>query len=204
MSRRPPHPLPLARITTALRRLTARRPWLRWLPLATTTTALVLSVGSYQSRADAARRAWSDTVEVWVADQPLGAGDPVSADGATVAAVMVPEGALPGGRPPTGRVVRRVAAGAVLTDLDVTHDDPSTALIPDGWRGVAVVEVTPSGASVGDRVDVVADGVVIASDAVVADTGVDPGTGVLLAVPADVAPLVALADDTGIRLLRRP
>jgi hypothetical protein len=54
---------------------------------------------------------------------------------------------------------------------------------------------------VGDRVTVVADGSVIAEAGLV--VGVGEGA-TSIAVPAERGPLVALADESGVRLLRSP
>ena len=86
--------------------------------------------------------------------------------------------------------------GAMLGASRIAAD-----LIPAGWLAVPVVEASPSWAAVGERVVVTAGGVIV-SDAgvIVADLDGAP----LVAVPAEAAPRVALANDAGVTLLRTP
>ena len=67
-------------------------------------------------------------------------------------------------------------------------------MTPAGWLVVPVLESPPSGALIGDRARAVADGVVLTKDAVVVG---HHGDATLLAVPADVAPLLPAAADAG-------
>ena len=62
------------------------------------------------------------------------------------------------------------------------------ALVPPGWRAVALAEAVPSGARIGDQVEVAAGGLRLSEDGVVVGTG--DGV-VVVAVPLEAAPMVA-------------
>lgn len=104
---------------------------------------------------------------------------------------------------PAGAVARRrVSAGFPLAGADVAARPAPLGLVPDGWLAAPLVESPRSGADVGDRVRVVADGVAVAPEALVVGF---VGDATLVATPADAAPLVALADASGqVTLLRVP
>ena len=108
-------------------------------------------------------------------------------------APMTPDAAL--ATAPRGAVARQhISAGEVVVAADVTASAAPQALIPDGWSAVAVAEAVPTG---------------------VVDRRRRPGGGrrrrarrrgrrrrsageaVLVAVPDDTAPAVALAAATG-------
>ena len=196
------HPSPLGRITTRVRRLTARHPRLRWLPVITAAIAVLLSSAAHHRRVDAERRAWGETVPVWVATSDIAPGDSITVERRQIPVALTPDDVIIAEAAPPDAVARqRLGAGRIVTGVDLAAGSGSDALIPVGWRGVPVDEVTASGAAVGDRVDVVSDGMVLAAAALV--TGRDGGV-VTVAVPADAAPLVALANQSGVALLRLP
>ena len=85
-------------------------------------------------------------------------------------------------------------AGEVLVDADVVAASNPAALVPPGWRAVAVAEPVPSGARVGDRVEVAAGGLRLSEDGVVVASA---DGAVVVAVPLAVAPMVAHASATG-------
>ena len=91
---------------------------------------------------------------------------------------------------PTGSIARQhVGPGEILTDNDVVGSMSDT--VPVGWRTVAVAaDERTLEVSTGDRVDVVADGVVLAADGLVIARQTST---VVVAVPAELAPLVAVA-----------
>ena len=82
----------------------------------------------------------------------------------------------------------------MLVDTDVAAGAAPVALIPDGWRGVAVAEAVPSGSAIGDRVAAASGGIVLATDGVVVG---QTGDAVILAVPAAEAAQVAAAGAAG-------
>lgn len=198
-----PTPLLVRRRAAAARRVLARRPWLYWLAIGSLAVAAAATVNAHATRLDTARDAWGSRVPVLVARRPIAPGEAL-AD--AVAVEQWPE-ALVGAALPSelsaGAVARQhIAAGEPLGRSDVVPAGGPLALVPDGWVAVPVVESPASGAAPGDWVGVVSEGVVIAEEAVVVGS-VDQAT--LIATPADVAPLLPLAADTGrLTLLRIP
>jgi hypothetical protein len=146
---------------------------------------------------DAARRAWGEGREVLVARRDTRPGEAVEIDVRELPAAVVPPGAL-GREAGTQSLVARqdVSAGEVVTAIDVGRAGAAgaAALLPDGWAAVPIVESPPSGAAIGARVQIAAEGVVLAADAIVAGYHDDV---TLVAVPADVAPMVALGARAG-------
>lgn len=194
--------LPFGRITARGRRLVARHRSLRWMPVLAASLAVVSSVTAHHRRIDAERRAWGDTVAVWTAAGNLAPGDPLVAQRREVPVALVPDDVFAAEAIPDDQVARQhVADGTIITAVDVAAGGGPEALIPIGWRGVPIDEITISGASVGDRVDVVSDGIVVATSALVIRRD---GGAMMVAVPADAAPLVALANQSGVALLRIP
>ena len=98
----------------------------------------------------------------------------------------------------------RIEIAASDDDFDLARREADIALratpAPPDWLVAPLRESLPSGAAVGERVQVVSDGFVLATEAVVIDH-VDGVT--LVAVPPDVAPLVPAASDS-VALLRAP
>ena len=192
----------LGRTTSAASRAAGRRRWLRWLPSIALAIALVLAAHSFERRVDTERRSWGDTVAVWVAAVDLAPGDRPLASRRNAPLALVPPTAVGGADELSSRRVRhRVGVGEIITDDDLVDRAGPLALVPDEWRAVPVRERVPSGASVGERVDIAHDGLVVARNAVVVER-IDDVT--LLAVPADRAAAVALAGTDGITLLRSP
>lgn len=191
----------VGRHTARVRRVLAHHRWMRWVPLVAGCSGLVFAVHGYSSGVDAVRDAWGETRTVWVADRDHEPGESLAASARELPVVAVPADAMSVDEPVDGRTVRqRVTSGEVVTDTDIAGRGTSS-LIPDGWRAIAISEAPSSGASVGDVVDLVSDGVVIADRAIVID---HLDGAVLVAVDADAAPLVALAVDTGVTILRTP
>ena len=183
-----------------LRRVLAPRPWARWVILIACVLLFLAAVADHRRQLTAARSAWGHSRTVWVTDRPIAAGEPISATPTDHPAAVLPD--EPVEDDPSGVVARQaIGSGEVVVDVDVAPNGAPADLIPDGWLAVPVAEATPSSASVGERVVVTTDGAVVADDAlVVADLDGAP----LVAVPAEAAPLVALANESGVTLLRTP
>lgn len=183
-----------------LRRMLAPRPWVRWVVLALTALLFLTAVVDHRRRLSTATAEWGDARTVWVADRAIAAGAPIAASPTEHPTAMLP--AEPVEHDPTGSVARQaIGAGEVVVGIDVAANGAPADLIPSGWLAVPIVEAAPSAASIGEQVVVTADGVVVAeSGLVVADLDGTP----LVAVPADAAPLVALANESGVTLLRTP
>jgi hypothetical protein len=182
-------------VAARLRNVLARHRWLYWAAVLLLALGTALVVASATAAVDDARRSWGRTRPVLVATADLVPGDPLA--GATelrpLPVPMVPAAAL--GEPEPGAVARQhVGAGEVVVMVDVAATAGPQALIPAGWSAVAVAETVPSGAATGDEVTAVAEGVVLAADAVVVGRS---GDAVLVAVPAGEAPAVAMAAASG-------
>lgn len=158
------------------------------------------------SRAAATAQRYGTTAPVWVATDDLAAGQELGPGDVT--AEERPVGLLPDGavtRDPTGRVVRAATArNEVVVDHRLADGDRTgvAALVPPGWRAVAVpaFDAVPP-VEVGHRVDVLVSGEpgaagtsvggLVAADAVVVHVADDGTTTV--AVPAERAARVAAA-----------
>lgn len=144
------------------------------------------------------RAGWGAIVEVWCAEHPLAPGD--------VVADVVYRCELPAARVPpsaisstVGIVAQHVDADSVVTDVDVAESDRMIALAPTGWVAVTVIEAVPSGAGIAERVMLVAEGIVLAEEAVVIDTG---SASLVVAVPRSLAATVAAASDGDLNVVR--
>lgn len=186
------------RATAGLRRLIARHRWMRWVPVIACSVGLVTTAHASTSDADSTRDAWGRRRTVWVASHDIGPGAPIGAVPTEFPAIAVPDAALVDASPNGRLAVQRIGVGEILTTTDVGADG-ALALLPDRWRAVAVTESPTSGAAAGDQVDVVSEGLVLVEGAIVVAHLDD---GILVGAPADVAPLIALANDTGVALLR--
>lgn len=186
--------------TALLRRMLAPRPWIRWIVLIVAALVFVTAVVDHRRQLEAARSSWGDTRTVWVSEHGVTAGDPIRAAPTDRPVAVLPDD--PVGHDPSGTVARQtIGAGEVVTLVDVAPNGAPADLIPRGWLAVPVVEASPSWAAVGERVVVTAGGVIVSDDGlIVADLDGAP----LVAVPAEAAPQVALANDAGVTLLRTP
>lgn len=192
--------LAVGRQTARLRRLLARRPALRWVAIVVTCGGFALSTWSHRTEVADAREAWGSSSQLWVAEADVAPGEPLLARSIEVPDAVAPADAAV--TDPSGSTARQhVGRGEIITAVDIAGGSGVLALVPDGWIAVAVAERVPSGAQVGDRVTVVADGSVVADEGLVVAVG-EGATSI--AVPAERGPLVALADESGVRLLRSP
>jgi hypothetical protein len=195
-------PSPLTRLAVSTRRALARHRWPRRLLVVAAAVAVAATTFGRLERIDAARAEWGEGVDVLVATDEIAPGDPLRFEVRSLPAAMVPAGSIDAGRAGDPLVARqRVTVGEVVVDADVTVDGP-LGLVPGGWLAVPIVESPSSGAAPGERVQVTSEGVVIAVEAVVVG---HEGDATLIAVPADVAPLLPVAATAGtLAVLRRP
>ncbi|HEX5946908.1 MAG TPA: SAF domain-containing protein [Acidimicrobiales bacterium] len=222
-------PSPIVLTVRARRALT--RPAVRRLGVAALAAGTCFTVMSLVAAADDARARWGQTRPVAVATRDLAPGDVVDAGAFEVRDVpeaMLPDAVLDGvvdgpedasepsgvtaGDPPVGAVVRHpVLAGEPLVAARLAPHGltGAAALVPAGWRAVAV----PLGAAgappvtTGDLVDILA----VTPAAAEAVRGQDPAfalveqalvvdvadDAVTVAVPGDDAPRVAWALSNG-------
>jgi hypothetical protein len=187
-------------LVVGMRRQLARRPWLYWLAVAGVAAATFASVGAHARRVDRAAAEWGATRPVLVARTALAPGDPVVGDWREYPVALVPESALEAGG--GDRIARhRLEPGEIVTLGDTVGGGP-LAHLPDGWLAVAVIESPHSGARLGDRVQLAADGITLAAEAIVVG---ESGDATLIGVPAAIAALVPLAAEHGsLAVLRMP
>jgi len=167
--------------------------------LVVTVTALAsgFTVRQRMGDIDDARDAWGEARQVLVARSDTRPGELLAVDVRRVPAALVPIAALEDDAGDGSLIARQdVPAGAIVTEVDVGRAgrDVPAALLPDGWAAVPIVESPPSGAAVGAHVQIVAEGVVLAPDAIVVGYHDDV---MLIAVPGELAPMVAAGADAG-------
>jgi hypothetical protein len=185
----------LQMLPVALRRVLARRPWIRWIVVLTAAVATGAAVRERVGAVDDARRAWGDTRAVLVARLDTKPGEPLVVDVRDVPSAVVPKAALEAGA--TQLVARQdVSAGEIVTAFDVGRRGQAgpAALLPEGWAAVPIVESPATGAPIGARVQIAGDGAVLADDAIIVGHHDDV---TLVGVPADVAAMVAAGAEAG-------
>jgi hypothetical protein len=194
---------PVSTIVISTRRALARRPWLQWALIVALAAVVATSVHGHIRRSDAERDAWAETRTVFVAASPTDIGESPQVERIDVPVGIMPDGAVAADQTIDGLVARqRIGLGEIITEIDLIVDAGPQAMTPPGWLAVPIVESPPSGARLGDRVQVASDGFVISADAVVVGR-LDGVT--MLAVPADEAPLLPAASASGtLTLLLEP
>ncbi len=144
----------------------------------------------------------------FVATRDIAAGEPVTND--LVRSIRVPASLVAAttvselGQ--SSYATQNIGAGELMTSTNIAEDLSNIANIPDGWRTIAITSSTPlPPMSPGDHVDVIANGVVLVSNAVVVSTSGELSskesviaiTFVIIGVPAGSAPQVATAASLG-------
>ena len=145
---------------------------------------------------------------VLVATSDIKSGDPVTTG--LVRPLLVPASLVAAtvlvDLPSAAYAKQSIGVGELITSVNVAEKSPSDSLVPAGWRTVAIISPTAlPPMSAGDRVDVIANGVVLVANAVVVSTSgeLTPSgavafiTQVVIGVPADSAPIVATAAALG-------
>ena len=144
----------------------------------------------------------------FVATRDIASGEPVTND--LVRSIRVPASLIAAttvtdlGQ--TSYAKQNIGAGEQLTSTNIAEDLSNIASVPEGWRTIAITSPTPlPPMSPGDRVDVIANGVVLVSNAVVVSTSGELSskesmvaiTFAIIGVPAGSAPQVATAASLG-------
>jgi hypothetical protein len=178
-----------------VRRLLVRRPWIHWSIVVACALATAATVLDRVERIDDARQRWGATRTVLVAARDIAPGEALVVVARERPAAMVTDSAL-GAEGATLVARQHIAEGEIVTVVDVGRGERSgpLGLAPDGWLAVPIVESPASGAAIGDRVQLAGDGMVIAPEAIVVGYHDDV---TLVAVPADLAPLVPAAAESG-------
>ncbi|MSO59898.1 MAG: hypothetical protein EXQ63_06190 [Ilumatobacteraceae bacterium] len=171
----------------------------RWQLVATallsTLCALVIFGATSNSRAEHAR--WGALSRALVATADIAPGSMLTQ--ANTASLQAPQHLVPQTALNALRVgmttSRQILASSIITALDIVGNGDTT--LPNGWRIVAFpADVIIPDLAIGNIVDVVTAGAVIAADAVVM-TPATQERGVEIAVPADLAATVAAAINNG-------
>ena len=184
-------------VAARARLVLARRPWIYWAVVATFATFAAAVVHGEMTSIAAERNSWGSTRRVLVARHQLEPGDVIVADLVELPVAALPVGSLTD--EPVAAVVRqRVAAGAVLTALDVTTRAGPAALAEPGTVVVALSDPLARDVAPGLPVRVAADGVVLAESAEITDVADDV---IFVAVTDRDAPAVATAAQQGIASL---
>jgi hypothetical protein len=187
----------LQMLPVVVRRLLARRPWIYWLVVAAAALATATVVRARVTAVDEARQAWGEARRVLVARDDTRPGELLQVELRELPAAVVPGAALAPDASGGPLIARQdVTAGEIVTAADVGRSgrDGPAALLPDGWAAVPIIESPPLGAATGARVQIVADGVTLAPDAIVVGYHDDV---TLIAVPGDAAPMVAAGAQAG-------
>ena len=173
-----------------LRLLLARRPWIYWLVVAALTAGVVNAVIRASMRIENERAMWGATITIVVASREVAPGEFLATAilRRDYPVAMVPATAVDAADVPADAVaLQRISAGEVLVAADLTRGSGPAALLPNGWLAVRVT-TSPAPFAVSDSVAVLADGQLIAPDAVI--VAVEPD-GVLVGVPLPDAAAVA-------------
>ena len=175
----------------------ARRPWIYWAVVATFAALAVVVVQSEMASIDAERNRWGTTRQVLVARQQHEPGDSLTADLVELPVAALPADALV--EASAGSLIRqRVAAGEVLTAVDITDVVGPAALAEPGTVVVALSDPLARSVVPGLRVEVTADGLVLADSAAVTDVVDDV---IFVAVGERDAAAVAAAAQQGVASL---
>jgi hypothetical protein len=180
-------------VAARARLVLARRPWIYWAVVATLAVLVAGIVQAQLQSVATARDQWGTTRTVLVATRPHEPGEFIDAAPTELPVAVLPDGALT--VVDDGAVVRqRVAAGEVVTELDVTVRAGPASMAEAGSVVVAVSDPLARDVTVGLAVQVAGDGVVLADHAVV--TAVVDGV-VFVAVDLAQGPQVAAAAHQG-------
>ena len=184
-------------VAARARLVLARRPWIYWAVVAALATTAAIAVQGQLASIEAERNRWGTSRSVLVATRQLEPGDAIAAELVALPVAALPTAALV--EPPADAVVRqRVAAGEVLTELDVAHAVGPAARAEPGLVVVGLVDPLARNVAAGLRVKVAADGVVLADQAEVTEVTDDV---IFVPVPDRDAAAVAAAAQQGIAAL---
>lgn len=171
----------------------ARHRWVYWLTLAASAAGLGLVVHARLTALDAARALWTDTQTVYVARHEHRPDADLVVDEVVLPIAAVPPDALD--EPPGDGVARQfIGQGEILVRRDVM---PVAGPADRAEPGTVVVGLVGNGTpsvSIGVRVRVASEGLVLADDGVVVDVRDDL---VFVAVAEDQGAMVAHAAHTG-------
>jgi Flp pilus assembly protein CpaB len=159
-------------------------------------------VASTISGARHARSSWGTTATVVVSTRFIEPGEML--DGTNTQSIVAPIGVIPDDAldsiPSDATVRTQLSYNTIISQWMISGSN-RTPDIPKDWRVVAMpVDVTAPLVAPGDTVDVVSTDAVLAAGAIVVSEATDT-QGPSVAVPRDVAPLVATAARDGVASL---
>lgn len=176
-------------ILRPLRLFFARRPGTYWSLVFVLAVGVGVGVRSQLAAVDDARRQWGDTQTAWVAANDTLPGEPIEAIRRELPLIAVPSNAV--SEFDVGTVARQhISTGELIVAADVAVGRGPAAGAGDGQVVVPISDPLLATAPVGVDVSVYADGVVLASDALIVH--VDDGV-VFVAVDESDGPIVAAA-----------
>ena len=193
------------RLMPAARRLLVRRPWIYWLLVAASAVAAAATVVDRVDRIDAAREQWGSTRRVLVAEHDIAPGEPLVVTARDLPAALVPDAALdpvrrrelrsPGSASSPARSSPRSMSGASI--MSVRWHSYPTAGSPSHRRVTRVGGIrSATGCSSPETAWCSPTAAIVVGYH-------DDVT--LVAVPADVAPMIpAAAEAGGVALLLAP
>lgn len=184
-------------VAARARLVLTRRPWIYWAVVATFATLAAMAVHGQMASIEAERDRWGTTRSVLVARHQHEPGDPIRADLVALPVAALPPDALDE-TSAAGRVRQRVAAGEVLTELDITSARGPAATAEPGTVVIALADPLARTVVSGLRVQVAADGLVLAESAEVTDVADEV---IFVAVSERDAASVAAASQQGIASL---
>lgn len=185
----------------------ARRPWLHWVLVALLAAGVAAIVAAELADVRRQRDSWGKTIDVIVAERDVSPGEPMVG---TFVIRSVPVGLAPAtvltAVPGAATATQEIARGEMIVEADIAPERSQLALLPSHWLAIRVVGESGQAASVspmpstagqaqamfmvGDAAAVLAEGAIIAPDAIV--LAVEAGV-VVIGVPSDVAAVVAHA-----------
>jgi hypothetical protein len=188
-----------------IRMLLARRPWLYWLLVGLIGVCVVAAVAAAMADVRRQRDSWGQAATVLVATRDVAVGEPLAG---AVTSRDVPRAVLPPSAlttlSPDATATQQVAAGEIVVHVDVANERGPLALVPSGWLAIDVprpdhaLDTARPLFEIGDSAVVLADGSIIADDAIIVDVAVD---GLAVAVPREVAARVAQAANQRVAVL---
>lgn len=184
-------------VAAQARQFLARHPWVYWTAVLSLAAVVALALYRQSSQLEQARDQWQATRTVLVADINLAPGDPIDASKRTLPLAAIPESAL-AEIPARSRLRQRVASGEVLVATDITQIPGPAARAAPGTIVVALTDPLSREVTVGLQVQIVAEGIVLAAEAIVVETIDDV---IFIAVAEHEAPNVAAAAQAGLAAL---
>lgn len=188
-----------------MRMMLARRLWLYWLIVAAIAAGVAVGVASAMGDVRRQREAWGRATTVLIATRDIAVGEALanSVVSRDVPTAVVPPSALTT-MPADATATQRLAAGEIVVSGDVVGARGPLALVPSGWLAIDIprsddpLDTSRPLFTVGDSAVVLADGSIVAEEAIVVDVALD---GLAVAVPRDDAARVAQAANQRLAVL---